>query len=119
MKFTDGSLSICTYHGPDRETKTPRELMKKYDIVLTTYQVMEADFRKMTSPNRVECPNCGGKFKIDKLPIHLKYFCGENAQRTEAQSRQRRNNDRGGGNGGRSNGGDDDDKGGKKSQERR
>lgn len=114
LKFTDGSLSICTYHGPDRETKTPRELMKKYDIVLTTYQVMEADFRKMTSPNRVECPNCGGKFKIDKLPIHLKYFCGENAQRTEAQSRQRRNNDRGGGNGGRSNGGDDDDKGGKK-----
>jgi hypothetical protein len=118
LKFTDGSLSICTYHGPDRETKTPRELMMKYDIVLTTYQVMEADFRKMTSPNRVECPNCGGKFKVDKLPIHLKYFCGENAQRTEAQSRQRRNNDRGGGGNdgcdGRSNGGDDGDKGSKK-----
>jgi DNA repair protein RAD16 len=48
MKFTDGSLSICTYHGPDREKETPRELLKKYDIVLTTYQVMEADFRKMT-----------------------------------------------------------------------
>jgi DNA repair protein RAD16 len=108
MKFTDGSLSICTYHGPDREKETPRELLKKYDIVLTTYQVMEADFRKMTSPNRVECPNCGGKFKIDKLPIHLKYFCGEDAQRTEAQSRQRRNNDRGGGSGSR--GGNSDKK---------
>lgn len=102
MKFTDGSLSICTYHGPDRESETPREMMKKYDIVLTTYQVMEADFRKMTSPNRVECPNCGGKFKIDKLPIHLKYFCGENAQRTEAQARQRRGHGRGGGSSGRS-----------------
>ena len=95
-KFTDGSLSVCTYHGPDREAQTPREMLKKYDVVLTTYQVVEADFRKMTSPNRVECPNCGGKFKIDKLPIHLKYFCGEHAQKTEAQARQQRNTDRDG-----------------------
>ncbi|KAL3815259.1 hypothetical protein ACHAXA_002795, partial [Cyclostephanos tholiformis] len=103
-KFTDeGALSVCTYHGPDREVRTPREMMKNYDIVLTTYQVLEADFRKMTSPNRVECPNCGGKFKIDKLPIHLKYFCGDAAERTEAQARQRRNSDRDeGGNGRRS-----------------
>ena len=93
-KFTDGSLTICTYHGPNRESETPREMLKKYDVVLTTYQVVEADFRKMTSPNRVTCPNCGGKFKIDKLPIHLKYFCGETAQKTEAQARQQRNSDR-------------------------
>jgi hypothetical protein len=72
----------------------------------------------------VECPNCGGKFKvsnfgqwndsplfstqdsntgnmydqIDKLPIHLKYFCGDTAERTEAQARQQRNSDRDGGN---------------------
>ena len=31
--------------------------------------------------------------KIDKLHVHLKYFCGEGAQRTEAQSRTRRNRD--------------------------
>ena len=38
-KFTEGgTLSVCTYHGPDREGKTPREMMKKYDVVLTTYQ---------------------------------------------------------------------------------
>lgn len=38
-KFTEeGTLSVCTYHGPDREKETPRELMKKYDVVLTTYQ---------------------------------------------------------------------------------
>ena len=95
-KFTDGSLSVCTYHGPDREAQAPREMLKKYDVVLTTYQVVEADFRKMTSPNRVACPNCGGKFKIDKLPIHLKYFCGEYAQKTEAQARQQRTTDRDG-----------------------
>ncbi len=28
------------------------------------------------------------------MHVHLKYFCGEGAQRTEAQSRTRRNNDR-------------------------
>ncbi|KAL7518437.1 hypothetical protein ACHAWX_003261 [Stephanocyclus meneghinianus] len=103
-KFTDGSLTVCTYHGPNRESETPREMLKKYDVVLTTYQVVEADFRKMTSPNRVTCPNCGGKFKIDKLPIHLKYFCGEGAQKTEAQARQHRNSDREGSSRGRGRG---------------
>ena len=38
-KFTEeGALSVCTYHGPDRESQTPRDLIKKYDVVLTTYQ---------------------------------------------------------------------------------
>jgi hypothetical protein len=45
----------------------------------------------------VSCPNCGAKFKVDKLPVHLKYFCGDGAQRTEAQARQQRGRDRGGG----------------------
>ena len=64
-KFTeDGTLSVGIYHGPKRASEAPRELMRKYDIVLTTYQVLEQDFRKMTSPNKVKCPNCGGKFKV-------------------------------------------------------
>ena len=33
-------------------------------MLLFVSTVLEADFRKMTSPNRVECPNCGGKFKV-------------------------------------------------------
>ena len=93
-KFTEpNSLTIGIYHGNDRNEKFPREILSKYDIVLTTYQVLEADFRKMVSPNKVKCPNCGRAFKIDKLGVHLKYFCGETAQRTEAQSRQRRSAD--------------------------
>ena len=64
-KFTEpGSLSVCIYHGPDRATDTPREMLRKYDVVLTTYQVLEADMRKMVSPNKIKCPNCGGKFKV-------------------------------------------------------
>lgn len=38
-KFTElEALSVCTYHGPDREVRSPREMLKKYDVVLTTYQ---------------------------------------------------------------------------------
>ncbi len=49
-KFTESNaLSICIYHGNDRHEKFPREILSKYDIVLTTYQVLEADFRKMVS----------------------------------------------------------------------
>lgn len=53
-KFTeDETLSVGIYHGPNRAAEHPRELLCKYDIVLTTYQVLEADFRKMVSPNKV------------------------------------------------------------------
>jgi DNA repair protein RAD16 len=95
-KFTENekTLTVGTYHGPNRSKEMPAEMMSKYDIILTTYQVLEQDFRKMMSPNKVACPNCGGKFKIDKLRVHLKYFCGENAEKTEAQARQIRTADR-------------------------
>jgi len=100
-KFTEGgTLKVGIYHGPNRTSDMPREMMCKYDVVLTTYQILEMDFRKMTSPNKIKCPNCGGKFKVDKLRVHLKYFCGEGAVRTEAQARQRRAHPGGGGGGG-------------------
>jgi DNA repair protein RAD16 len=94
-KFTElDTLSVGIYHGPNRATDMPPDLMQKYDVVLTTYQVLEQDFRKMMSPNKISCPNCGGKFKVDKLRVHLKYFCGDGAERTEAQARQHRARDR-------------------------
>jgi len=39
-KFTvDGALSVGTYHGPDRASEIPPDKMRKYDVILTTYQV--------------------------------------------------------------------------------
>ena len=75
-KFSEnGCLTIGVYHGPNRSTEMPREMMLKYDIVLTTYQVVEAEFRKMVSPNKVKCPNCGGKFKVrQRRWVMLVYF---------------------------------------------
>ena len=87
-KFTAShSLSVLTYHGASRD-KISASMVAKYDVVLTTYQTIEADARKMTNPNKVSCPNCGRRFQPNKLFIHLKYFCGEDAERTEAQARQ-------------------------------
>ena len=63
-KFTDGRLTIATYHGPNRAKELPLQKLIKYDIIITTYQVLEQDFRKMVSPNKVTCPNCGGKYKV-------------------------------------------------------
>jgi hypothetical protein len=75
-KFTEEkALSICFYHGPNRAKEYPRELLCKYDVVLTTYQVIEADFRKMISPNKVKCPNCGGSFKVRVVGSFFKW-CG-------------------------------------------
>jgi len=41
QKFTQpNALTICIYHGNDRHEKFPQEVLAKYDIVLTTYQVL-------------------------------------------------------------------------------
>ena len=93
-KFTEpNTFSICIYHGTKKERDTLIQKLGQYDIVLTTYQMLEQDFRRMISPNKVTCPNCNHKFKIDKLRVHLKYLCGADAQKTEAQSRQQRTRD--------------------------
>jgi hypothetical protein len=73
-KFTEtDTLTVGIYHGPNRAKEMPAEMMQKYDIVLTTYQVMEQDFRKMVSPNK-------GKFRQDVIRSPLiavlaGYFC--------------------------------------------
>lgn len=48
---------------------------------------MEIEYRKATAGTKVECRICGKKFYPEKLRVHRKYFCGESAQRTAAQSK--------------------------------
>lgn len=42
-KFTDNdkTLTVGTYHGPNRAKEMPAEVMSKYDVILTTYQCLE------------------------------------------------------------------------------
>lgn len=55
---------------------------------------MEIEYRKATAGTKVTCKLCGKKFYPDKLRVHRKYFCGEDAQRTEAQSLTQRKQQR-------------------------
>ncbi|KAL5530755.1 RAD16 [Sanghuangporus sanghuang] len=60
--YTDG-LRIAIWHGAAREANA-KELMK-YDVVLTTYSVLESAFRKQQSGFKR-----GGKIVKEKSPVH-------------------------------------------------
>eukprot|EP01032_Pedospumella_encystans_P014510 gene14510-16657_t len=84
-RFTkEGSLTVKVYHGSDRNTSALD--LTKTDIVLTSYKILEIEYRKATAGTKVTCRVCQKKFYPDKLRVHRKYFCGESAQRTAAQA---------------------------------
>lgn len=85
---TRGSTKVLVYHGANREKSSKR--FSDYDFVITTYSIVEAEFRKHMMPPKEKCVYCGKLFYEKKLSIHLKYFCGPNATRTEKQSKQDR-----------------------------
>lgn len=86
-RFTSiGSTKVLVYHGSNRE-RSANQLLE-YDFVITTYSIIEADYRKHMMPAKQKCLYCGKLFYEKKLSIHLKYFCGPDAVRTEKQSKQ-------------------------------
>ncbi|XP_010522351.1 PREDICTED: DNA repair protein RAD16 isoform X1 [Tarenaya hassleriana] len=87
---TPGSTKVLVYHGVNRE-KNIKEF-RNYDFVLTTYSTVENEYRKFMMPPKVQCEYCGKSFYPKKLKIHLRYFCGPNAVKTEKQSKQKRKN---------------------------
>ncbi|GMH34392.1 hypothetical protein BSKO_02226 [Bryopsis sp. KO-2023] len=83
-----GTLKVYIHHGPKR-TVDP-EIVKQYDVVLTTYSTVEIEFRKTTTPDKATCTYCGKRFVMDKLRFHLMYFCGPNSKKTSSQAKQER-----------------------------
>jgi len=81
-----GELSVCVYIGTPAQRKAMAADFHKYDVVLTSYSVVEAEFRKMVATTKVKCKYCSKMFFPEKLEIHWRYFCGPNAHRTAAQS---------------------------------
>lgn len=90
---TPGRLSVLIYHGSQR--RALHSALHQYDVVLTTYQTIEQDFRKQINKHKVSCKYCGRLFMRDKLFIHQKYFCGPDAQRTAKQRLTERKVDEG------------------------
>lgn len=86
-RFTEpGSVKVVVYHGGKR-TSDPGELAAA-DVVLTTYSIVESEFRKNCLPGKVPCRYCKTKMYPDRLRLHLKYFCGPNAKKTAALAKQ-------------------------------
>ncbi|XP_058097466.1 DNA repair protein RAD16 [Magnolia sinica] len=86
-KFTsEGSVKVLVYHGAKREKGFDQFF--KYDFILTTYSIVEADYRKNNMPPKERCVWCGKLFYPNKMTIHLKYFCGPSAVKTAKQSKQ-------------------------------
>ncbi|XP_057954721.1 DNA repair protein RAD16 [Malania oleifera] len=82
------STKVLVYHGANRG-KIHHQFSEN-DFVITTYSIVEYEYRKNVMPPKQKCQWCGKLFYFHKLSIHLKYFCGPDAVRTEKQSKQAR-----------------------------
>ncbi|PPD92374.1 hypothetical protein GOBAR_DD10677 [Gossypium barbadense] len=88
-RFTSrGSAKVLVYHGANRGKNVKQ--FSEYDFVITTYSIVEAEYRKFMMPPKEKCPYCGKSFHQKKLSVHLKYYCGPDAIKTENQSKQER-----------------------------
>lgn len=52
------------------------------------YSVIEVDYRKNVMAPKATCTYCNKKFNPERLKVHLRYFCGPYAQKTEGQAKQ-------------------------------
>eukprot|EP01018_Ginkgo_biloba_P009937 Gb_29852 [translate_table: standard] len=83
---TEGSTKVHVYHGANRCTDLAE--LAQYDIVLTTYSIVESEHRKNLMPGKERCQWCNRLFYPDRLTVHLRYFCGPTAVRSEKQAKQ-------------------------------
>ncbi|KAB1201985.1 ATP-dependent helicase rhp16 [Morella rubra] len=85
---SERSTKVLVFHGANRGKNSKQ--FGEFDFVITTYSIVEAEYRKYMMPPRKKCPFCGKSFIDSKLSLHMKYFCGPDAIRTAAQSKQSR-----------------------------
>ena len=75
---------MLIYYGK-KDRATAASDMAKYDVVLTTYPVVEIEWRGEENKTKVKCKYCSKLFAEKKLRDHNKYWCGPNAKRTSKQ----------------------------------
>ncbi|KAL1555517.1 ATP-dependent helicase rhp16-like [Salvia divinorum] len=69
-RFTSkGSTKVFVYHGSDRRKNLCQ--LSHYDFVITTYGVVEAEYRNYVMPPK-ECRRCGKFFYVSNLNGHLR-----------------------------------------------
>lgn len=88
-RFTmKGSTKVLVYHGANRGKSIGQ--FSEYDFVITTYSIVEAEYRKNVMPPKQKCVFCRKLFYPHKMSIHLRYFCGPDAIKTDKQSKQKK-----------------------------
>lgn len=83
---TPGSLKVLLFYS-DRENVTDKDI-EDADVVLTTYPIVEYEWRKIINRYLITCEYCGKKFQKRGLFAHQKYFCGPDAVKTERLKRR-------------------------------
>ena len=81
-----GTVSILPVYGK-RDSLTMEKLME-HDVILTTYNVLEYEYRKIVNNAKVACEYCSKRLLPRSLQWHNKYFCGPDAHRTLKQAKQ-------------------------------
>mmetsp|Transcript_10741 Transcript_10741/g.16204 ORF Transcript_10741/g.16204 Transcript_10741/m.16204 type:complete len:1099 (-) Transcript_10741:3731-7027(-) len=89
VKTRDTPAPQVLVYYQNRDNFTPKDLAQ-YDVVLTTYPVLEIEFRKQVDVSKLTCKFCRKKMLPRKLKSHLKYQCGPFAQRTVKQALTKR-----------------------------
>eukprot|EP00854_Cymbomonas_tetramitiformis_P030583 gene30583-38254_t len=75
------AADVVVYYG-NRNNITKQEL-EQADVVLSTFPVIEGEWRKVINKLKVVCEYCNRKLLPRTLIVHQKYFCGPEAVRTE------------------------------------
>lgn len=63
-------MQVVVYHGTKRAAEI--RAMQQADVVLTTYSILESEWRKETQPCKVTCAYCNRKFYPERLKVHLR-----------------------------------------------
>ena len=73
------TLKVFVYYTNRKEVDA--EQLQQYDVILTTYPVVEYEYRKIIDTNKVPCQYCTKKFLPRTLITHNKFHCGPDAAR--------------------------------------
>ena len=90
---TKDSLKVLLYYQ-NRQSLSLEDITS-YDIVLSTYPVVEYEYRAIVNRLKISCQYCSKKMLPRSLVSHQKYFCGPFARRTEKLAKTERNKKRG------------------------
>ena len=64
-----GTLKVYVYHGTSRITDP--EKLADFDVILTTYSVIEAEGRKRLGVSKVACEYCNKKYFPSQLEVRI------------------------------------------------